>query len=95
MKRRSVSLGLAGSRGNTVASTALRERGFAEAKRLCYSGLGVPTLLREVVGRLTVGSSVPGLPGRPHDLDVVLLGERPPDLHGLLYGVARARESFR
>ena len=35
-----------------VASTALRERGFAEAKRLCYSGLDVPTLLREVAGRM-------------------------------------------
>jgi hypothetical protein len=35
-----------------VASTALRERGFAEAKRLCYAGLDAPTLLREVAGRL-------------------------------------------
>ena len=35
-----------------VASTALRERGFAEAKRLCYSGLDAPTLLREVAERL-------------------------------------------
>ena len=35
-----------------VASSALRERGFAEAKRLCYSGLDAPTLLREVTGRL-------------------------------------------
>jgi DNA-binding CsgD family transcriptional regulator len=35
-----------------VASTALRERGFNEAKRLCYSGLDAPTLLREVAGRL-------------------------------------------
>ena len=36
-----------------VASSALlRERGFAEAKRLCYSGLDSPTLLREVAGRL-------------------------------------------
>ena len=35
-----------------VASTALRERGFTEAKRLCYSGLDAPTLLREVAGRL-------------------------------------------
>ena len=35
-----------------VASTALRERGFAEAKRLCYAGLDATTLLREVVGRL-------------------------------------------
>ena len=35
-----------------VASTALRERGFASAKRLCYAGLDATTLLREVVGRL-------------------------------------------
>jgi DNA-binding CsgD family transcriptional regulator len=35
-----------------VAGTALRERGFAEAKRLCYAGLDAPTLLRAVVGRL-------------------------------------------
>ncbi len=34
------------------ASSALRDRGFAEAKRLCYSGLDAPTLLREVAGRL-------------------------------------------
>jgi DNA-binding CsgD family transcriptional regulator len=36
-----------------VASTALlRERGFTEIKRLCYSGLDTPTLLHEVAGRL-------------------------------------------
>src|SRR5919205_282810 len=36
-----------------VASSALiRERGFAEAKRLCYTGLDATTLLREVAGRL-------------------------------------------
>jgi DNA-binding CsgD family transcriptional regulator len=36
-----------------VASSALlRERGFAEVKRLCYAGLDAPTLLREVAGRL-------------------------------------------
>ncbi len=35
-----------------VTSTTLRERGFAEAKRLCYAGLDAPTLLREVAGRL-------------------------------------------
>ncbi|HZC83232.1 MAG TPA: hypothetical protein VE194_02310, partial [Rubrobacter sp.] len=35
-----------------VASNAHRERGFAEAKRLCYTGLDAPTLLREVAGRL-------------------------------------------
>jgi hypothetical protein len=35
-----------------VASTALRERSFAEVKRLCYAGLDAPTLLREVAGRL-------------------------------------------
>lgn len=35
-----------------VASTTLRERGFAEAKRLCYAGLDAPTLLREVAGLL-------------------------------------------
>jgi DNA-binding CsgD family transcriptional regulator len=35
-----------------VASTALRERGFAEVKRLCYAGLDAPTLLREVASRL-------------------------------------------
>jgi len=36
-----------------VASSALlRDRGFAEAKRLCYTGLDAPTLLREVAGRL-------------------------------------------
>lgn len=37
-----------------VSSTALRrERGFAEAKRLCYAGLDAPTLLREVAGSLS------------------------------------------
>ena len=35
-----------------VASTTVRERGFAEAKRLCYAGLDAPTLLREVAGLL-------------------------------------------
>jgi hypothetical protein len=35
-----------------VASNALGERGFAEAKRLCYTGLDSPTLLHEVAGRL-------------------------------------------
>ena len=35
-----------------VASGALRERTFAEAKRICYAGLDAPTLLREVSGRL-------------------------------------------
>ena len=35
-----------------VASTALNERAFAEAKRLCYAGLDAPTLLRGVAGRL-------------------------------------------
>ena len=35
-----------------VASTALGERAFAEAKRLCYPGLDAPTLLREVAGSL-------------------------------------------
>jgi DNA-binding CsgD family transcriptional regulator len=40
-----------------VASGALRERTFAEAKRICYAGLDAPTLLREVTGRL--GQAVP------------------------------------
>jgi DNA-binding CsgD family transcriptional regulator len=35
-----------------VASTALRERSFAETKRLCYAGLDAPTLLHEVAERL-------------------------------------------
>ena len=35
-----------------VASTALKDRRFTEAKRLCYAGLDAPTLLREVAGRL-------------------------------------------
>lgn len=35
-----------------VAGAMLRERGFAEAKRLCYAGLDAPTLLGEVTGRL-------------------------------------------
>ena len=35
-----------------VASTALRERAFAAAKRLCYAGLDAPTLLSAVAGRL-------------------------------------------
>jgi hypothetical protein len=47
-----VNSGLTGRSKDMVASTALRERGFAEAKRLCYSGLDAPTLLREVAGRL-------------------------------------------
>src|SRR5919199_2236667 len=37
---------------DTVANNAHGERGFAEAKRLCYTGLDAPTLLREVAGRL-------------------------------------------
>jgi DNA-binding CsgD family transcriptional regulator len=40
-----------------VGSTTLRERGFAEAKRLCYAGLDAPTLLGEMAGRL--GQVVP------------------------------------
>ena len=44
--------GLAGRSGSVVASTAFRESGFAEAKRLCYAGLDGPTLLREVAGCL-------------------------------------------
>jgi DNA-binding CsgD family transcriptional regulator len=43
-----VSSGLTGSRGDVVASSVLRERGFAEAKRLCYTGLDSPALLHEV-----------------------------------------------
>ena len=35
-----------------VARSTLRERGFTEAKRLCYAGLDAPTLLHEVAGRL-------------------------------------------
>ena len=35
-----------------ASSELLRERGFAEAKRLCYAGLDSPTLLREVSERL-------------------------------------------
>jgi hypothetical protein len=35
-----------------VASTTLNERAFAEAKRLCYTGLDAPTLLHEVAGSL-------------------------------------------
>src|SRR5215210_1311194 len=35
-----------------VATSVLRERCLAEAKRLCYAGLDAPTLLREVVGCL-------------------------------------------
>jgi DNA-binding CsgD family transcriptional regulator len=47
-----VSSRLTGSRGDIVGSTTLRERGFAEAKRLCYAGLDAPTLLREMASRL-------------------------------------------
>jgi DNA-binding CsgD family transcriptional regulator len=35
-----------------ASSELLGERGFAEAKRLCYTGLDSPTLLHEVAGRL-------------------------------------------
>src|SRR3712207_4324699 len=35
-----------------ASSTLLRERGFTEAKRLCYAGLDSPTLLREVAEHL-------------------------------------------
>jgi hypothetical protein len=52
LKVPSVSSELTGRRRDMVASTTLRERGFAEAKRLCYAGLDAPTLLREVTGRL-------------------------------------------
>jgi DNA-binding CsgD family transcriptional regulator len=51
-KSSSVGSELAGRRRDMVASTTLRERGFAEAKRLCYAGLDAPTLLHEVAGRL-------------------------------------------
>ena len=34
------------------SSALVRERAFAEAKRLCYAGLDSPTLLREVAERL-------------------------------------------
>ena len=48
-----MSLKFTGRRRELVASSALlRERGFAEAKRLCYTGLDSPTLLHEVAGRL-------------------------------------------
>jgi DNA-binding CsgD family transcriptional regulator len=48
-----VSLGGTERREDMVASSELlRERGFAEAKRLCYTGLDSPTLLHEVAGRL-------------------------------------------
>ena len=53
LKVRPANSGLTGRRGNMVASSALlRERGFTEAKRLCYAGLDAPTLLHEVAGRL-------------------------------------------
>jgi DNA-binding CsgD family transcriptional regulator len=35
-----------------ASSESIRERAFAEAKRLCYAGLDSPTLLREVAERL-------------------------------------------
>jgi len=35
-----------------AGSELIRERGFAEAKRLCYAGLDAPTLLHEVAARL-------------------------------------------
>ena len=35
-----------------VAGAALRERSFAEVKRLCYGGLDAATLLRSVATRL-------------------------------------------
>jgi DNA-binding CsgD family transcriptional regulator len=35
-----------------VASSVLRDRGFAEAKRLCYAGLDATTLLRAVASRV-------------------------------------------
>jgi DNA-binding CsgD family transcriptional regulator len=47
-----VNSGLKGRSEDMVASTALRERGYSEAKRLCYSGMDAPTLLREVAGSL-------------------------------------------
>jgi DNA-binding CsgD family transcriptional regulator len=48
-----VNLGFTGRRGDIVASSALlRERRFAEAKRLCYTGLDSSTLLHEVAGCL-------------------------------------------
>ena len=48
-----MNLGFTGRRGDIVASSALlRERRFAEAKRLCYTGLDSSTLLHEVAGCL-------------------------------------------
>src|SRR5215210_9556474 len=52
LMQRPLSFGLRGRCEAMVASTALRDRGFAEAKRLCYAGLDAPTLLHEVAGRL-------------------------------------------
>ena len=53
---------LAGRRDDMVATGALlRERTFAEAKRICYAGLDAPTLLREVTGRLGQADTFRGL----------------------------------
>src|SRR4028118_1903419 len=52
LRQRPLSPRLRGRCEAMVASTALRERSFAETKRLCYSGLDAPTLLHEVAGRL-------------------------------------------
>jgi hypothetical protein len=43
---------------------------------------------------MTIGRSVPGLPGWSHDLDVVLLGERPSQLHGRLLGSAHGCQTL-
>jgi hypothetical protein len=48
-------------------------------RRLCNPSESshVRKVARLLARPLTIGSSGPGLPGGPHDLDVVLLGERP------------------
>jgi DNA-binding CsgD family transcriptional regulator len=47
-----VGLGLTERRGIMPTSTVLRERSFAEIKRLCYAGLDAPTLLHQAADRL-------------------------------------------
>jgi DNA-binding CsgD family transcriptional regulator len=55
LQRRSANSGLAESHREMIASTALREQVFAEAKRLCYAGLDAPQLLRAVPEQLRRG----------------------------------------
>jgi hypothetical protein len=100
--RRSYSppIGHRGVKGAVSEKASCRKQGFREDP-LSASGwiAGWSPAARTAAGPFageSLGLSPSALPRRrPHDPDVVLLGERPADLHGRLRGVARTRVPFR